>query len=78
MINRFNFFLRITTYSDKIIYHHAPMTSYFYENLWKIKKNKSVLYSSQGSHTGQLDFCNWLADDSRTVNVISITFRQVY
>ena len=22
----------------------------------------SVAYSSQGSHTGQLDFCNWLAD----------------
>ena len=24
-----------------------------------------MAYSSQGSHTGQLDFCNWLADDSR-------------
>ena len=23
------------------------------------KKIKSVAYSSQGSHTGQLDFCNW-------------------
>ena len=22
-----------------------------------------MAYSSQGSHTGQLDFCNWLADD---------------
>ena len=29
-------------------------------------KNKSVAYSSQGSHTGQLDFCNWLADGSTT------------
>ena len=28
--------------------------------------NKSVDYSSQGSHTGQLVFCNWLADDSTT------------
>ena len=27
-------------------------------------KIKSVAYSSQGSHTGQLDFCNWLADSS--------------
>ena len=27
---------------------------------------KSVSYSSQGSHTGQLDFCNWLADSSTT------------
>ena len=27
-------------------------------------KMKYVAYSSQGSHTGQLDFCNWLADDS--------------
>ena len=27
-------------------------------------KNKSMAYSSQGSHTGQLDFCNWLADGS--------------
>ena len=29
-------------------------------------KIKSVAYSSQGSHTGQLDFCNWLADGSAT------------
>ena len=29
-------------------------------------KYKKVAYSSQGSHTGQLDFCNWLADDSTT------------
>ena len=29
-------------------------------------KIKSVAYSSQGSHTGQLDFCNWLADSSTT------------
>ena len=27
---------------------------------------KSVAYSSQGCHTGQLDFCNWLADGSTT------------
>ena len=29
-----------------------------------LKLNESVAYSSQGSHTGQLDFCNWLADGS--------------
>ena len=33
-----------------------------YIQYWK----KSVAYSSQGSHTGQLYFCNWLADDSTT------------
>ena len=27
---------------------------------WKFKKIKSMAYSSQESHTGQLDFCNWL------------------
>ena len=25
-----------------------------------------MAYISQGSHTGQLDFCNWLADSSTT------------
>ena len=30
------------------------------------KNIKSVAYSSQGGHTGQLDFCNWLADGSTT------------
>ena len=34
---------------------------------WLLLKIKSVAYSPQGSHTGQLDFCNWLADDSTTV-----------
>ena len=29
-------------------------------------KNRSVAYSSQGSHTGQLEFCNWLADGCMT------------
>ena len=29
-------------------------------------KIKYVAYSSQGSHTGQLDFCIWLADGSKT------------
>ena len=24
-----------------------------------------MAYSSQGNHTGQLDFCNWLADGIR-------------
>ena len=28
----------------------------------KILKITSVIYKSQGSHTGQLDFCKWLAD----------------
>ena len=41
-------------------------------------KIKSVAYSSQGSHTGQLDFCNWLWQmPVRRDNVISITLRQV-
>ena len=31
-----------------------------------IKTIKSVTYISQGSHTGQVDFCNWLADGSTT------------
>ena len=32
----------------------------------KLIKNyiKSVAYSSQGSHTGQLEFGNWLADEN--------------
>ena len=30
----------------------------------KLKKIKSVAYSSQGSHAGQLEFRNWLADGS--------------
>ena len=34
-----------------------------------------MAYSSQGSHTGQLDFCNWLADGSTTDNVINIKLR---
>ena len=29
-------------------------------------KIKSVAYSSQGCHTGQLNFCNWQADGSTT------------
>ena len=33
--------------------------------IW-LKKIKSVAYSSQGSQTGQLNFCNWLADDITT------------
>ena len=31
-----------------------------------IKKNKSLAYSSQGSHKAHPDFCNWLADGRRT------------
>ena len=27
-------------------------------------KIKSEAYSPQGSHTGQLDFCNWLTEGS--------------
>ena len=30
------------------------------------KKIKSMAYSSQGNHIGQLDFCNWMADGSTT------------
>ena len=31
-----------------------------------ILKHKSVAYRSQGNHTSQLDFCNWLADGITT------------
>ena len=37
------------------------------ENKGKKIQIKSVAYSSQGSHVSQLDFCNWLVDDSMTV-----------
>ena len=37
---------------------------------------KSVAYSSQGSHTGQLYFCNCQMAERRD-NVISITLRQL-
>ena len=39
---------------------------------------KSVAYSSQESHTGQLDFCSSLADCSRADSMIRITLRQIY
>ena len=32
----------------------------------EFKKIKSVTYSYQGSHAGQLDFRNWLANGSTT------------
>ena len=38
---------------------------YIYIYIYKLKI-KSVAYSSQRSHTGQLDFCNWLAESSLT------------
>ena len=37
---------------------------------------KSVAYNCEESHTSQLDFCNWLADDGN--NEVSIMFRQVW
>ena len=37
--------------------------SSFLTKLLKKIKIESVAYSSQGSHTGQLDFCNWLTDE---------------
>ena len=36
-----------------------------------------MAYSSQGSHTVQVDSCNWLPDVRRD-NVISITLGQVH
>ena len=44
-----------------------------YDLCTRIITIKSVAYSSQGSHTGQLDFWNWLADGS----TISIALSQV-
>ena len=41
-------------------------TYHKYINYKYLKKIKSVAYSSQGSHTGQLHFCNWLADSNTT------------
>ena len=41
------------------------MTHKCFQVIHKLKI-KSVAYSSQGSHTDQLDFCNWLADGSTT------------
>ena len=38
---------------------------YYYYYYYYLKlKVKSVAYSFQESHTGQLDFCNWLVDGS--------------
>ena len=39
-------------------------------NVKKQKKTliKPVAYSSQGSHTCQLDFCNWLAGGKKKTN----------
>ena len=42
------------------------MDPVMYSFVLLIKKIKSLVYSSQGSYTGQLDFCNWLADGSTT------------
>ena len=41
------------------------MLSIFSDIENRIKK-QYVTYSSQGSHTGQLDFCRWLADGGVT------------
>ena len=38
----------------------------FKYNYYNFKKLKYLAYSSQGSYTGQLNFCNWLTDDSAT------------
>ena len=48
-----------------IMFKHQPLKN----------DNKSVAYSSQGSHTGQLDFCNWLA--AQRDNVISVMLRHL-
>ena len=45
-------------------YHLWPTDDQSENQIFIINKYISVAYSSQGSHTGQLDFCNWLADGS--------------
>ena len=50
----------------EIEWKFKSVTKNWMEYYKKFKKIKSVAYSSQGSHTGQLDFCNWLADSSTT------------
>ena len=47
---------------DTLMMFHDKKTHYFEI----IQLIKSVAYSSQGSHTGQLDLWNWLADGSTT------------
>ena len=47
-------------------------------NLLRRIKLKSVAFNSQGSHTRQFDFFNWLAVLQRRDNVISVTLNQVY
>ena len=57
---------------------YSPQDPVFkYPTLYILKKIKIkfVAYSSQGSHTGQLDFCNWLT--GQWDNVISIMLHQV-
>ena len=42
------------------------MAKTFSRKVLFLKKKKSVAYSCQGSHTRLIDFCIWLADDSKT------------
>ena len=45
-------------------YTHACMHVFMHECIYNYSSNLKKIESSQGSHTGQLDFCNWLADGS--------------
>ena len=42
---------------------------------WK-SLNNQVFYSNQGSHTGKLDFCDWLVDGS-TTGIMWLSLRSV-
>ena len=55
LLYTFNIF---THFKSKLIY---KLLFFFY-----LLKIKSVAYSSQRSHTDQLDFCNWPADGNTT------------
>ena len=53
---------------DQAVVSHCPSQLTSLNRYWVfIKlKIKSVAYSSQGSHAGQLDLCNWLVDGITT------------
>ena len=56
----------ITQTLETVLLHYSIGAFIINEYRLNLKKIKSVAYSSQGSHTGQLDFCNWLADSITT------------
>ena len=54
--NRFGFLDTVKSFDKVLTFTHNALNI----------KIKSVAYNSQGSQAGQLDFCNWLADNNTT------------